>query len=60
MTYRFVLNNPAVGVVLTAPRSLSEFEENLAAARRGPLDEEEMGFIRRFGDVIHSRKKWFM
>jgi len=60
MTYRFVLNNPAVGVVLTAPHSLAEFEENLAAARRGPLDEEEMEFMRRFGDVIHSRKKWFM
>ena len=60
MTYRFVLNNPAVGVTLTAPRSLAEFEENLAAVRKGPLDEEEMVFMRRFGDVVHGRKKWFM
>lgn len=60
MAYRFVLNNPAVGLVLTAPHSLREFEENLAAVRKGPLDEEEMSFMRRFGDVVHNRKKWFM
>jgi len=60
MAYRFVLNNPAVGVVLTAPRSLAEFEENLTAVRKGALNEEEMVFMRRFGDAVYGRKEWFM
>ena len=60
MTYRFALNHPSVNVVLTAPRDLSQFEENLAEVRKGPLNEEEMAFMRRFGDVVHNRKEWFM
>ncbi len=58
--YRFVLSNPHVDVCLTAPRSLKEFEENLAAVRQGPLDEEEMRFMREFGDAVYRRYKWFM
>lgn len=60
MTYRFALNNPAVGVVLTAPRSMAEFSENLSAVRNGPLTDEEMAFMRRFGDAVYGRKEWFM
>ncbi len=60
MAYRFVLNNPSVGVVLSAPRSLAEFDRNLAAVRKGPLEEEEMAFMRRFGDAVYGRKEWFM
>jgi aryl-alcohol dehydrogenase-like predicted oxidoreductase len=60
MAYRFVLNNPSVGVVLTAPRSPAEFDENLAAVRQGPLTGEEMAFMRRFGDAVYGRKEWFM
>jgi aryl-alcohol dehydrogenase-like predicted oxidoreductase len=60
MAYRFVLNNPTVGVVLTAPRSLAEFNENIAAVRKGELGDEEMAFMRRFGDAVYGRKEWFM
>lgn len=60
MTYRFVLSNPHVDVCLTAPRSLRELEENLAAVRGGPLSEEDMQFMREFGDAVHAMKKWFM
>lgn len=60
MAYRFVLNNPVVGVVLTAPRSLAECNENIAAVRKGALDDEEMAFMRRFGDAVYGRKEWFM
>ncbi|MFH1862777.1 MAG: aldo/keto reductase [bacterium] len=58
--YRFALTNPHVHVCMTAPSNLKHFEENLSAVRQGPLSEDEMEFIRRFGDVVHRTKKWFM
>ncbi len=58
--YRFVLSNPHVDVCLTAPSNLSQLEENIAALGNGPLSEDEMAFMRRFGDVVHHTKKWFM
>ncbi|HNS96322.1 MAG TPA: hypothetical protein PLJ27_12225 [Polyangiaceae bacterium] len=54
------MNNPHVDVCLTAPSNLKQFEENLAAVRKGPLDEEQMAFLRAFGDRVHHTKKWFM
>jgi aryl-alcohol dehydrogenase-like predicted oxidoreductase len=60
MCYRFVLSNPHVHVCLTAPRNVRQFEENLAAVRQGPLSEEEMQFMREFGDAVYAMKKWFM
>ncbi len=60
MCYRFVLSNPHVHVCLTAPTSLAQFEENLAAVRQGPLSEDDMAFMRAFGDAVHRRRKWFM
>jgi len=60
MCYRFVLSNPNVHVCLTAPSNMEQFEENLGAIRRGPLDEDEMSFMRNFGDTVHHTKKWFM
>jgi predicted aldo/keto reductase-like oxidoreductase len=58
--YRFVLSNPHVHVVLTAPKNERELKENLEAVRKGPLDENEMDFMRRFGNAVHRRKQWFM
>ena len=58
--YRFVLSNLHVLVCLTAPANLRQFEENLAALQQGPLSEDEMAFIRKFGDEVHRRKKWSM
>jgi aryl-alcohol dehydrogenase-like predicted oxidoreductase len=60
MCYRFVLSNPHVDVCLTAPSNVQQLEEDLAAVRQGPLPEEEMQFMREFGDVVHRAKKWFM
>jgi len=58
MCYRFVLSNPHVHVCLTAPRNLKQFNENLAAVYEGPLNQEDMKFMRTFGDAVHkvSRK----
>jgi len=58
--YRFVLGNPHVDVCLTAPRSEKELLENLVAARRGPLQNDEMAFMREYGDVVHRHAGWFM
>jgi len=58
--YRFVLTNPHVDVCLTAPRSEKELLENLAAARTGPLPEDELTFMREYGDVVHEHAGWFM
>jgi aryl-alcohol dehydrogenase-like predicted oxidoreductase len=60
MCYRFVLSNPLVHVCMTAPSNLQQLQENLAAVRQGPLPEEEMEFMRQFGDAVHHTKKWFM
>jgi aryl-alcohol dehydrogenase-like predicted oxidoreductase len=60
MCYRFVLSNPHVDVCLTAPSNVRQLEENIAALRQGPLDEEDTQFMRTFGDAVHNAKKWFI
>ena len=47
-------------VVLTAPRNERQFVENLAAVRQGPLPDEEMAFLRAYGDAVHRNAGWFM
>ena len=58
--YRFVLSNPHVDCVLTAPTNKKQFDENFKALEAGPLSDEDMAFMREFGDVVHGLKKWFM
>lgn len=58
--YRFVLSNPHVHAVLSAPRSEKELRENVAAIRQGPLDEEHLKFMREAGDAVYRERKWFM
>jgi aryl-alcohol dehydrogenase-like predicted oxidoreductase len=58
--YRFVLSNPHVHVVLTAPRSERELVENLTEVRRGGLPDDEMAFMRKFGAHVHEHAGWFM
>jgi predicted aldo/keto reductase-like oxidoreductase len=60
MCYRFVLSNSHVDVCLTAPSNKRQLEENLTALRDGPLDEEEMAWMRTFGDAVHARQRWFL
>lgn len=60
MCYRFVLTNPHVHVCLTAPTNKRQLEENLAALHQGPLNEEELFFMRQFGDAVYAHQKWFM
>ena len=59
MCYRFVLSNPHVHVCLNAPSNEKQLLENLAAVRQGPLDEEDMQFMREFGEGVHQRHQRF-
>jgi len=43
-----------VDVCLTAPMNLKQLKENLAAVKEGPLTEDDMDFMRTFGDVVHG------
>lgn len=52
--YRFCLTNPHVDLVLTAPRTVAELRENIAAIGRGPLEPDEMAFMRDFGRAVHG------
>lgn len=52
--YRFVLSNPSVDVVLAGPKDASELDEALVALRRGPLDPDELAWMRRVGDHVRS------
>jgi predicted aldo/keto reductase-like oxidoreductase len=60
MCYRFVLSNPHVHVCLTAPSNPRQFAANLADVRKGPLDEEDMAFMRDFGDAVYRQYRYFM
>jgi aryl-alcohol dehydrogenase-like predicted oxidoreductase len=57
MCYRFVLSNPHVHICMMAPSNTKQLKHNLDAIKKGLLDNEEMEFMRKFGDAVHYRKK---
>ncbi|NOY26035.1 MAG: aldo/keto reductase [Oligoflexia bacterium] len=52
--YRFGLSNPFVDVVLTGPKTREQLDENLAALQQGPMEGEEMDWMRKFGTAVHG------
>jgi aryl-alcohol dehydrogenase-like predicted oxidoreductase len=60
MCYRFVLSNPCVNVCMTAPSNLKQLKENLSAFRQGALSQDEMKFMKEFGDVVYKESKSFI
>ena len=52
--YRFVLSNPAVDLVMTGPRDLADVRGALDALERGPMDADELAWIRAHGDRVHA------
>jgi aryl-alcohol dehydrogenase-like predicted oxidoreductase len=52
--YRFALSNPAVHVCLSGPRNGAELDEALAALDRGPMDDDELAWMRRIGAAVHA------
>ena len=58
--YRFCLSNPHVDLVLTGPKTRQQLQENLSELReKGPLSEEENGWIRDYGQLVHKDSSRF-
>jgi aryl-alcohol dehydrogenase-like predicted oxidoreductase len=55
--YRYCLAQPSVHVVLTAPRSLDDLEQNLDALKLPPMTEQERRQWQRFGDLVYGAGK---
>ena len=51
--YRFVLTNPHVDVVITAPFQATQLQENLTEVGKGPMSETELAWMRRIGDYVN-------
>jgi aryl-alcohol dehydrogenase-like predicted oxidoreductase len=58
--YRFCLSNPHVDIVLTGPKTRQQLQENLSELRdKGPLSEEENGWIRNYGQIVYKKSSRF-
>lgn len=57
LCYRFVLTNPNVHIVLTGPQNREQLSKNMDAIRKGPLEPEEISWIRQYGQLVKSRKR---
>jgi aryl-alcohol dehydrogenase-like predicted oxidoreductase len=55
--YRYCLTQPAVQLVLTAPRSLTELEQNLDVLELPPMSQQERDQWQRFGDLVYGAGK---
>jgi aryl-alcohol dehydrogenase-like predicted oxidoreductase len=53
--YRFVLSHPAVDVCMAGPATAEHVDQALAAIRRGPMDEDELAWMRRVGRAIYAK-----
>ncbi|EYF03491.1 aldo/keto reductase [Chondromyces apiculatus] len=52
--YRFALGHPAVDTTLCGAGSLAELRENVAGVLEGPLHEQRLEEVRRFGDAVRA------
>ena len=52
--YRFCLTNQMVDVVLSGPKNQAQLNHNIEAVERGPMDNGEMEWMRRFGQAVHG------
>ncbi|HLN27869.1 MAG TPA: aldo/keto reductase [Gemmataceae bacterium] len=55
--YRYCLSQPSVHVVLTAPRSLAELEQNLDVLELPPMSKQKRDQWQRFGDLVYGAGK---
>lgn len=58
LCYRFVLSNPKVNLVLSGPANRRQLRENLTALTRGPLETEELKWIRDYGQHLRSVRRF--
>jgi len=55
--YRFALSNPNVHATLAGPKNGAELDEAMAALDRGPLTDDELGWMRRIGKAVRDDTK---
>lgn len=55
--YRFVLSNPDVNVSLAGPKNGEELDAVLTALDRGPMDDDELAWMRRVGVAVRRDAK---
>lgn len=55
--YRFALSHASVDLCLAGPRDGAELDEALAALDRGPMDADELAWMKRVGRAIRSGKR---
>jgi len=55
--YRFALSHPSVQVCISGPKDRAELDEAMAALDRGPLDADEMAWMRRVGAQVKKHKR---
>jgi len=53
--YRFVLTNPAVDVCITGPASVAQLESTLNALEKGPMNDDELQWMRQVGQAKYSK-----
>jgi len=58
LCYRFVLSNPHVHLVLTGPKNSEQLKQNFKAVQQGPLTMEELNWIRQYGKIVKSKKRF--
>ena len=52
--YRFALSNASVDLCLAGPDDAEQMKQALEALERGPMDEDELAWMRRVGDHIYA------
>jgi predicted aldo/keto reductase-like oxidoreductase len=52
--YRFAISRPEVDMCLAGPKDVEQMKQALAALEQGPMDEEELAWMRRVGDQIYA------
>jgi aryl-alcohol dehydrogenase-like predicted oxidoreductase len=55
--YRFALTHPEVDLCLAGPNDPEQMKQALEALERGPMDEEELAWMRRVGDHIYATSR---
>jgi aryl-alcohol dehydrogenase-like predicted oxidoreductase len=55
--YRFVLSNPSVHTSLAGPRDGAELDGAMAALDKGPMDADELAWMKRVGEAVRRDAK---
>ena len=55
--YRFALTHPSVDVCLAGPSDAAQLDEAMSALDRGPMDDEELAWMKRIGASVRTKAK---